>query len=73
VASNRRVVVADPVGGVWGTPLDLPVEHVSENFDAMSARSAAPRQQPADNAYGRPHLAREVLLAQPDLAALAPR
>ena len=38
-----------------------------------SARSAPPRQQLACDPHARPDLAREVLLAQPDLAALAPR
>jgi len=42
-------------------------------FASASARSAPPRQQPACDPHARPDLAREVLLAQPDLAALAPR
>jgi hypothetical protein len=60
-----------------GAPLHETVERVRARVVSQvvvaSARSAPPRQQLAGNAYACPHLAREVFLAQPDLAAPAPR
>ena len=53
--------------GTWRTAVTVLVVALA------SARSAPPRQQPAGDPHARPDLAREVLLAQPDLAALAPR
>jgi hypothetical protein len=72
--------LSSPTRPERGGPLDVlveprtaPLTTAQPGFRLTSARSSVPGEEPAGNSHAGPDLACEVLLAQPNLAALAPR